>query len=85
MGDVSCATQFVLIFFCFYQVFLRLKLPAVRVEADTGMIGGSLSHEYQIPCQIGEDHVLSCPKCGYQANVERATFSPSLAHRGNRV
>jgi prolyl-tRNA synthetase len=62
-------------------VFRRCDLDHVPVEADTGNIGGSASHEFMVLAQSGEDAVVSCPGCGYGANVEkaasRATPSPS--------
>ncbi|KAG7394774.1 prolyl-tRNA synthetase [Phytophthora boehmeriae] len=52
----------------------RLKLPVKRVEADSGSIGGNLSHEFHVLADIGEDAILSCasPECDYAANVEKA-------------
>ena len=41
-----------------------------RVSADTGEIGGSLSHEFHIGAGLGEDELISCSACGYAANVE---------------
>jgi len=42
-----------------------------RVEADTGNIGGSLSHEYQVHAEIGEDLLLHCNQCHHSANQEK--------------
>lgn len=52
----------------------RLKLPIAKVEADSGNIGGNLSHEFHVLAPIGEDALLSCSsdECGYAANVEKA-------------
>ncbi|MGM0558941.1 MAG: proline--tRNA ligase [Myxococcota bacterium] len=50
----------------------RLGFDYVAVEADTGNIGGSLSHEFQVLAETGEDEVVSCSECGYAANVEKA-------------
>ncbi|GAB9470210.1 Proline-trna ligase [Globisporangium polare] len=52
----------------------RLKLPIAKVEADSGNIGGNLSHEFHVVADIGEDAILSCAseECGYAANVEKA-------------
>ncbi|KAI9907616.1 hypothetical protein PsorP6_004316 [Peronosclerospora sorghi] len=52
----------------------RLRLPVKRVEADTGNIGGNLSHEFHVLAAIGEDGILSCSssECDYAANVEKA-------------
>lgn len=49
-------------------VFRALRLPFVRVEADTGQIGGSLSHEYHLLADVGEDAIVSCPACGFASN-----------------
>src|SRR6266540_623978 len=55
------------------RVFTRCALDHVPVEADTGNIGGSASHEFMVLAQSGEDAVVSCPKCRYGANIEKAT------------
>lgn len=61
------------------RIFDRLDVPAVRVEADSGAIGGKQSHEFIIKAAAGEDTVLSCPTCGYAANAEKATaYYPEL-------
>ena len=54
-------------------IFRRCALDNVAVEADTGNIGGSASHEFMVLAQSGEDAVVSCPNCRYGANVEKAT------------
>lgn len=59
----------------------RLKLPIAQVEADSGNIGGNLSHEFHVVADVGEDALLSCghETCGYAANVEKAQGKfPSL-------
>ncbi|CAG8977918.1 hypothetical protein HYALB_00001798 [Hymenoscyphus albidus] len=54
------------------RIFDELKLPYLVAEADSGNIGGSLSHEYHLPTPggEGEDFVITCNKCGYTANEE---------------
>jgi prolyl-tRNA synthetase len=54
-------------------VFRRCALAHVAVDADTGNIGGSASHEFMVLAQSGEDAVVSCPSCNYGANIEKAT------------
>ena len=54
-------------------IFHRCGLDHVPVEADTGNIGGSASHEFMVLADKGEDAVVSCPKCRYGANIEKAT------------
>lgn len=52
------------------RLFARLGLRCVQVQADTGNIGGKLSHEFQLPADIGEDRLLVCGNCSFSANVE---------------
>ena len=53
-------------------IFKRCGLRFRIVEADTGAIGGSSSHEFQVLADSGEDLILSCSNCDYAANVEKA-------------
>jgi prolyl-tRNA synthetase len=57
------------------RVFDRCKLSYTAVEADTGNIGGSESHEFMVLASTGEDAVAACA-CGYGANVEKAITGP---------
>ncbi|NXT78539.1 SYPM protein, partial [Zapornia atra] len=50
--------------------FNRLGLPFVKVQAATGSIGGTMSHEFQLPADVGEDRLLLCPAGHFAANVE---------------
>ncbi|XP_041064227.1 probable proline--tRNA ligase, mitochondrial isoform X2 [Carcharodon carcharias] len=52
------------------HIFERLGLQFVKVQADTGSIGGKMSHEFQLPAEIGEDRLLMCSDCHFAANVE---------------
>ncbi len=54
------------------NIFERSGLKYVRVEADTGAIGGSGSHEFHVLAGSGEDAIFSCAACGYAANIEKA-------------
>jgi prolyl-tRNA synthetase len=54
------------------RIFSRLDLRFRPVEADTGAIGGSKSHEFQVLAESGEDAIASCSKCDYAANIEKA-------------
>jgi prolyl-tRNA synthetase len=56
------------------RIFRRVGLDFVVVGADTGMMGGSASHEFMALSPYGEDIVLICPECGYADNREVATF-----------
>src|SRR3954471_15430223 len=54
------------------RIFSRCGLDFRAVEADTGAIGGSMSHEFQVLADSGEDAIVSCDHCDYAANVEKA-------------
>src|SRR5579871_3883797 len=54
------------------RIFTRCGLAFRPVEADTGAIGGSMSHEFQVLAETGEDALVACDKCDYAANVEQA-------------
>jgi prolyl-tRNA synthetase len=54
------------------RIFEACKLDYGVVEADTGAIGGSASHEFMVMAATGESAVVRCPSCGYAANVEKA-------------
>ena len=55
------------------RIFDRCGLKYVVVEAHSGAMGGSQSHEFMVYTDAGEDLVVSCAKCGYAANLEKAT------------
>ncbi len=63
------------------RIFDRCGLPYVVVEAESGPIGGDSSHEFMVPCAIGEDALIHCPGCGYAANRERAEIGVDPAAR----
>ncbi|XP_036378297.1 probable proline--tRNA ligase, mitochondrial [Megalops cyprinoides] len=52
------------------RLFSRLGLHCVQVQADTGNIGGRLSHEFQLLADIGEDRLMVCGNCAFSANAE---------------
>ena len=62
-------------FDAYARVCDRLGFDWRAVEADTGAIGGSRSHEFQVITDTGEDKLVICPECGYAANVEKAEFA----------
>jgi prolyl-tRNA synthetase len=57
-------------------IFERCGLNFRAVEADTGTIGGSSSHEFMVLAESGEDAIVSCDSCRYAANVEKAEVRP---------
>ncbi|KYQ90699.1 prolyl-tRNA synthetase [Tieghemostelium lacteum] len=64
----------------YHRIFNRLELNYACVEADSGNIGGSLSHEFQVLSQVGEDTLMNCNACGYHSNIEKAkSTSPRVS------
>ena len=59
------------------RIFERCGLDFRAVEADTGAIGGSFSHEFMVLADSGEDTIVYCESCGYAANLEKAEIKPS--------
>ena len=58
----------------YFRIYSRCGLPVIAVGADSGMMGGKVSHEYMYLSPIGEDTIITCPHCGYTANRQVATF-----------
>lgn len=57
----------------YHRIYKRVGLPEViAVASDSGMMGGSVSHEFMLLTPIGEDSIAICPDCGYCANMEAA-------------
>jgi prolyl-tRNA synthetase len=65
----------------YVRIFERLGLTFRAVRADTGAIGGSLSHEFQVIADTGEDLLVYCPDSDYAANIELAEALPLLNER----
>jgi prolyl-tRNA synthetase len=57
----------------YFEIFRRCGLDPVDVEASSGAMGGSESVEFMVRSEAGEDWIVTCPKCDYRANVERAS------------
>ncbi len=56
------------------RIFTRCGLRFRAVEAETGLIGGSFSHEFMVLAETGEETIVSCTRCSYAANIEKAEF-----------
>jgi len=63
----------------YVRMYQRCGLTAIMVEADSGAIGGKDSHEFMLPAASGEDTIITCPKCNYAANAEKAVFDKGRA------
>ncbi|MDX1776241.1 MAG: proline--tRNA ligase, partial [Desulfobulbales bacterium] len=60
----------------YQRIFKRCGLSFRAVEADTGTIGGSFSHEFMVLADTGEDTLVICRNCSYAANIEKASVQP---------
>ncbi len=70
--DAGAEKSYKLMYDAYTRIFQRCGLTTVPVEAETGAIGGSFSHEFMVPAEIGEERMAQCTGCGYSANLERA-------------
>jgi prolyl-tRNA synthetase len=59
-------------FDAYCRIFRRCGLEFTAVEAHSGTMGGSQSHEFMVASDAGEDFVAICKNCGYSANLEKA-------------
>jgi prolyl-tRNA synthetase len=64
-------------FDAYIRIFTRCGLQFRAVEAESGLIGGSYSHEFMVLAETGEETIVSCTRCSYAANVEKAEFKRS--------
>ena len=62
-------------FEAYNRIFKRCGLTFRPVEADSGNIGGSFSHEFMVTADSGEDAMVHCTSCDYAANLEKAEIS----------
>ncbi|MBV5285492.1 MAG: proline--tRNA ligase [Methyloversatilis discipulorum] len=70
-----------IMFDAYMRIFRRLGLEFRAVAADTGAIGGSRSHEFQVIADTGEDLIAWCPDSDYAANIELAQATALIADR----
>ncbi|MFN9278568.1 MAG: proline--tRNA ligase [Betaproteobacteria bacterium] len=77
----GAARSYEAMFAAYKRIFDRFGLQYRAVAADTGAIGGDLSHEFQVIAETGEDAIVYCPTSDYAANIELAEAVPLLAER----
>ncbi|MBF0522667.1 MAG: proline--tRNA ligase [Candidatus Omnitrophica bacterium] len=56
----------------YQNIFKRMALDVIIIEADSGAMGGKISHEFMVTAPIGEDAVVVCPSCGFSGGVSGA-------------
>jgi prolyl-tRNA synthetase len=74
VGTAGLDKSYDAIYHAYERIFDRCDLQTIPIEADTGMMGGAVSHEFVLPHPQGEDRFIGCVQCDYAANVERAQF-----------
>ena len=62
--EAGLKKNYQLMYEAYVKIFKRCGLDPIIVEADSGAMGGSVSHEFMITAPIGEDHVVQCSSCG---------------------
>lgn len=75
VDDAAASTSYEIMRDAYYRVFERCGLEFRAVEADSGAIGGSFSHEFMVLADTGEDTLVTCEQCSYAANVEKAAIA----------
>jgi len=68
----GAAQSYKIMYDAYCRIFDRFGLQYRAVAADTGAIGGDLSHEFQVIADTGEDALVYCPQSDYAANIELA-------------
>ncbi len=76
VDDESAQRSYESMYDAYSKIFSRCGLTNIPVEADTGVMGGHLSHEFMVPADIGEAEVVTCSSCGYRANRELTESAP---------
>ncbi len=77
----AAAKSYDAMFKAYCRIFDRMGLRYRPVAADTGAIGGDLSHEFQVIADTGEDAIVYCPTSDYAANIELAEGLPLIGER----
>ena len=79
--EASAGKSYDAMYDAYNRIFTRMGLTFRAVKADTGAIGGSRSHEFQVIADTGEDAIAYCPTSDFAANIELAEALPLLASR----
>jgi prolyl-tRNA synthetase len=77
VDDADADREYWRMFEAYKRIFGRLGVKFRPVEADSGAIGGSFTHEFHVLATSGEDAILSCDSCEYTSNAEK-TEAPAL-------
>lgn len=80
IDEKSAEKSYMKMYDAYCKIFERCGLDFRAVEADTGAIGGSFSHEFMVMADTGEDTILLCDKCSYSANREKAQVNDKISN-----
>ncbi len=72
VSDAAAEKSYMKMYEAYKRIFTRCDLDFRAVQADSGSIGGSFSHEFMVLAKTGEDTVVVCKNCEYAANMEKA-------------
>ncbi|MEK7390120.1 MAG: proline--tRNA ligase [Elusimicrobiota bacterium] len=76
--EADASAYYKTIYEAYKRVFKRCGLQFKPVEAQSGAIGGSYSHEFMVLAETGEETIVSCSQCEYAANIERAEIKDAF-------
>src|SRR5918995_2642689 len=79
VDDADADREYWRMFEAYKRIFRRLGVKFRPVEADSGAIGGSFTHEFHVLAGSGEDAILSCTACEYTSNAEK-TEAPAISY-----
>ena len=79
VDDAAAGTTYESMYDAYKRIFTRCGLEFRPVEADSGSIGGSFSHEFMVLADTGEDTLVICTDCDYAANSEKAAVAQIAA------
>ncbi len=75
VDEGACDVSYWKMYKAYERIFTRCGLNFKPVEAESGLIGGSFSHEFMALARIGEETIASCTGCDYAANVKKAEIA----------
>lgn len=75
VDDIAAGESYQRMYDAYKRIFMRCGLEYRPVEADSGTIGGSFSHEFMVLADTGEDTLVICSGCDYAANSEKAAVA----------
>ncbi len=86
VSDEASGISYKKMYDAYRRIFTRCGLDFRAVEADSGTIGGSFSHEFMVLAKTGEDTIVVCRECDYAANMEKAAIqAPETAASGELI